>query len=113
LPKDQYVIYGSSCLAIRGIRESNDLDLLVTPNIFKELLKKYPLVDNKKIEINNIEIFDNFNYYYEDLNIFFKDVDFIQGYPFLNLNLVLDIKKRMNREKDLKDIKLIEEYLKK
>ncbi|MBU4381382.1 hypothetical protein L6255_02740 [Candidatus Parcubacteria bacterium] len=39
LPKDQYAITSSGSLAIRGIREANDLDIIVTPKVWKELLQ--------------------------------------------------------------------------
>jgi len=45
LPDDQYAITSSGPLAIRGIREANDLDIIVTPKVWTELSKKYT---NKK-----------------------------------------------------------------
>lgn len=33
LPKGEYIIYGAAPFAIYGIREVNDIDMLVTPRI--------------------------------------------------------------------------------
>lgn len=37
LPADQYVVVGGAALAARGIRETQDIDLVVTPSLFEEL----------------------------------------------------------------------------
>jgi hypothetical protein len=37
LPIGQYVVFGSGPLQIHGIRESNDVDLLVLPGLFEKL----------------------------------------------------------------------------
>ena len=34
-----YVVYGSCPMAIMGLREANDIDLYVSPNIYKQLKK--------------------------------------------------------------------------
>jgi len=41
LPNDQYAIYGSGPLAIRGLKEIHDLDVIVTDELYQELAKKY------------------------------------------------------------------------
>ena len=51
LPKDKFVIFGSGPMAIRGIRNSEDLDILVKEDLWKELSNKYPLYDTKKPSI--------------------------------------------------------------
>ena len=63
---------------------------------------------------------DRYDYVYElldgyDINCrnFIRDnIDFIDGYPVEKLELQLKWKKEQNREKDQKDIVLIERYLK-
>ncbi len=44
LPKGKFSIFGSGPLAIRGLRENKDLDILVTHNLWYKLAKKYPVV---------------------------------------------------------------------
>ncbi|MDP3741387.1 MAG: hypothetical protein Q8R08_03630 [bacterium] len=38
-PKDSYVVFGGSPLALVGIREANDIDLLVSPEVYSQLKK--------------------------------------------------------------------------
>ncbi|MBI3626670.1 hypothetical protein HY224_01340 [Candidatus Uhrbacteria bacterium] len=37
LPKNSYIVFGSCPLAIAGLREANDIDLLVSEEIFLKL----------------------------------------------------------------------------
>ena len=55
LPKDKYIIFGSGPLAVRGIRESKGLDIIVTPDLWDKLVKKYKS-DCRVIRIGRIEI---------------------------------------------------------
>lgn len=114
LPKDKFAIFGSGPLGIRNIRESNDIDLIVKEELWNELRKKYPINKEKydAIIIGNIEIFHKWPPF-EEVNILIDSADIIQGFRFVKLEYVLEWKKFLNREKDLRDIKLIEEYFKK
>jgi len=42
-----------------------------------------------------------------------KEADVIDGIRYVNLETMIKYKKKMGREKDFKDIKLIKNYLKK
>ena len=68
LPADQFAVFGSGPLAIRNIRESNDIDLIVKEKLWQKLSQKYKVEDNKKIQIGKIEI-------YKDWQPWFGDVD--------------------------------------
>lgn len=41
LPPDQYAVISSGVLAVRGIRKADDLDLVVTDSLWKQLTQKY------------------------------------------------------------------------
>ena len=51
LPQNQYLIWGSGPLAIRGIRESWDIDLLVSKRLWSLLAKTYSLSTEKMLRI--------------------------------------------------------------
>jgi hypothetical protein len=118
LPKDQYAIFGSGPLGIRGLVESTDLDLVLTKELFDKLRKQYPVDRDFSIKLGNLELFDrwteDFNY---DANVLIKTADIIQGHRFVKLEYVLEWKKqyyeKRHRDKDKVHIKLIEEYLNK
>ncbi|GAF93599.1 unnamed protein product, partial [marine sediment metagenome] len=50
LPKDKYAIFGSGPLAIRGLRENRDLDIIVKPELWEKLVNEYPI---EAMEIEN------------------------------------------------------------
>jgi hypothetical protein len=44
LPPDEFAITSSGCLAVRGIREANDLDLVVSDKLFDDLSKRKNII---------------------------------------------------------------------
>lgn len=124
LPKGKYAVFGSGPLAIRGLRENKDIDIMVKSGLWKELKKKYPdrikkTKDNKaeSIHLGNIEIleinYQDWSSFIDDPNKLIDQAEIIQGFPFVKLDHLLECKKIMNREKDWKDIELINNYLSK
>lgn len=114
LPKDKFAVFGGGVLAVWGIRETNDLDLVVLPELWEILVKKYPAEKTDwggKIHLTgNIEAVEESKIGSVEETI--KSADVIFGFRFVNLKLMKEWKKKMGREKDLRDIKLIEEYIK-
>jgi hypothetical protein len=109
----QYAIYGSGPLAIRGIREAQDLDVIVKNSFYKKLIEKYPEKEKGKIEFKNdrIEIFPAWNSLMQDAEKAIDRAELIQGFRFIKLKDIMRWKQEMGREKDEKDIELIREYL--
>lgn len=119
ISKEQYLIYGSGPLAVRGLRENNDIDILVTEKVWKELIKKHPTLDSigiddvprKYIKIGHIEIDSLLGAYNIDVEKLFDDADIINGYRFMNLEDLLKYKIYLGRKKDLEDIEKIQKFL--
>lgn len=118
LPKDEYAIISSGVLAIHNIREANDLDIIVTDKVWDKLSQGHPvehLPTTDKISIGNIEILHNWSKEMIEatapLDEQIKTADIIDGHRFVKLDLVKKFKQKLGREKDLKDIKLIDNYL--
>lgn len=113
LPTDEYAVFGSGPLAIRGIKDSNDLDIIVKSDLWDKLTKRYLPQDGqyaKFIRIGSIEIYKNWKPWFSDSDKLINDADIFDGVRFVKLNHVLSWKKEYNREKDKKDVQLIEEY---
>lgn len=110
LPKKQYAIFGSGPLAIRGIRKSEDIDIIVNQTLWNKLVKKYPLNTEFLIKINSIEIYKNWLPWIKDTDKIIEDSETIEGFPFVKLKHVFDWKRKYGREKDKKDIELIKQY---
>jgi hypothetical protein len=121
LPEGQFAVISSGALAVRGIREAKDLDVMVTIPLWNELIKKYPVINQdgvSRIQFNNeIEILDPTRSAYGDQMIvpieeMFAKADVFDSIKFMNLEHLRKIKQKMAREKDLRDIALIDVYLK-
>jgi len=118
-----FLFIGSATLALYGIRENRDLDVVVPIETFISLrfnrdldfrfggsgFYKYSTKDGK------IEIFGQMP---NSCGLsclltkqFLKEAIELNSYKFMPLNKVLAMKKIRRTERDLKDIKLIENYL--
>lgn len=118
LPVDQFAVTSSGPMAVRGIREARDLDIVVTDKLWEELSKKYPVIPRDlcdTLHVGDVEILGNFsknpNSGIATVDEQINTADVIDGIRFVNLNLIIKFKQELGREKDLKDIKLIKEYL--
>lgn len=114
LPKDSFVVVGSSTMVVLGMaEEDNDVDLTVKQEIFdkfKVLGWKQEFFED--IPVLKHEIYDVGTRFYkwqvEDL---LDDAIWVEDVPFMSLQKLLEWKKHMMREVDIPHIKLIEAYL--
>ncbi len=120
LPPEEFVIVSSGSLAVRGIREAKDLDVVVTEKLWNELVKNYPIIEKdgvQRIDCGNyIEILENRSSLFANSHVVpvedvFRDADVIDGIKYISLNHLRKIKETFKREKDIKDIALIDAYL--
>lgn len=120
LPEGQFMICGSAILQLLNIREAKDIDLLVTPELFIELQKngwvknsKYPTtIDNQDQTVGAKQTLDFMKQNYS-LKEALPLAYWYEKIPFINLEMLIDAKTQLGREKDLNDIQLIQEYLSK
>jgi len=127
LPLGKYVVVGGAMEAF-GIRKANDLDIVVTEDLFMELLQRgRKLCECEKCQAkrqrgstdrilkgDGVDILSEYScgdLYYADTNELIKNAAIIDGVPYVQLEELLKWKKASGREKDLKDIVLIEEFL--
>jgi len=114
-PEDKFAIFGSGPLAIRDIRDSGDIDLVVKPEFWQELIKKFPITDKYGgiIEIGEVEVFKDWKPWFEDANLLIDDADFFEGIRFVKLKYLLEWKKAFGRDKDKIDLPMIESLIEK
>lgn len=105
-------------MALVGIRESQDIDFLVSAELFERLrqagwqqITKSPA--DKPLVFEDFEAHDNWNFtaYKTSLKELLASADVVEGVPFASLNEVRKWKVASARPKDIVDIKLIDEYL--
>eukprot|EP01102_Stenamoeba_stenopodia_P014594 TRINITY_DN4869_c0_g1_i1.p1 TRINITY_DN4869_c0_g1~~TRINITY_DN4869_c0_g1_i1.p1 ORF type:complete len:143 (-),score=32.36 TRINITY_DN4869_c0_g1_i1:142-570(-) len=113
LPAGQYAVFGSAVLAAHGLRENYDLDVVVSASLFESLLKKgyTPTPTNASvIRIDDwLEIVKDWT---PTLSVgvdkLIADAEIIDGIPFVQLSYLVESKKLRNKEKDQRDLALIE-----
>ncbi|MDX1536012.1 MAG: hypothetical protein R3346_04605 [Candidatus Spechtbacterales bacterium] len=119
LPRGKYAIFGSGPMTIYKIRDSRDVDIIVTKDLYS-IIKNNPEFKEKTwddgdryLVKDNIGIFHSWNYgeYRPDVDKLIDQAELVEGIPFVPLQEVLKWKKAFGREKDKKDIQLIEKYI--
>lgn len=123
-PSNQFMVVGSGIMAIKGIRDAYDLDIVVSQELFDRCknegwelkpwtrsgrLGKDWLKGNIADLMTEIQSGDE-DYDLEKLK---KDGEFIAGVWFLSLNQLIKFKRNYGRPKDFDDIVLMEKYLSK
>jgi hypothetical protein len=121
LPIGEYAIFGSGPMGIRDLREMHDIDIIITEKIYNEYVRKNGW-EVKNIYENNdcfrglvnhnlcIEMWKDW-YTGWDIIELIKESEIIKGLPFIKLEQLLKWKKFFAKEKDLKDVEIIEKFL--
>lgn len=116
LPMGKFALFGSAPLGIRGLRECHDIDLLVADELWNEKIKegweiKTTGFGNEYLCKGNVEMGKDWGLEGWNVSKLIADAEVIDGLPFVRLESVLKWKKMRGREKDLKDIEMVENYL--
>ena len=121
LPLDQIIVIGSGILDQLGIRPASDIDLAASSDLMKKLseesgdwLKKFD--DNQRFyfvkDDGSAEVWDGWEFdrqavSYDDLLDYVVKYD---GVRFVDLEFLRKWKSWRSREKDVQDVKLIDEW---
>lgn len=117
-PTQQYAIWGSGVLAIRGLRKAQDIDIVVKEPLWHSLANIYPPLNGKYggfyLQIGTMEIWNNMmnmpNLTVEEV---IDAAEMVEGYPFMSLDHTIQWKQFLRRPKDLSDLALIHQMLEK
>lgn len=119
LPIGEYVIFGSGPLKAHGIRESRDIDLLVTGELYSDLSAKgwdkQSTTDGEEFLVNqNVEVYKRWSFgsYNPGTEEIIGRAEIIDDLPFATLQDVIIWKSALGREKDVEDLRLIDDYIK-
>ncbi len=119
LPKGQYIIYGATPFAIYGIREARDIDMFVTPKLYKELeakgwkkAQKGPQDEPVTFDIFEAHNTWDFSPYAPTFDELMSRVTEVEEIAFASLEDVRKWKAASGRPKDIIDLQLIDDYLK-
>ncbi|MFA6416042.1 MAG: hypothetical protein WCW56_00970 [Candidatus Paceibacterota bacterium] len=120
LPIGSYVVFGGGPMSARGIKEAHDIDILTTPEIYEKFKKegweeKTASSGSNFLIKDDYELFRDWNFsfanYNPDPQKVIAEADIIDGVAFASLDEVRRWKSAFAREKDLVDIKLIDDFL--
>ena len=113
LDNQKFIIIGSAALVLKGLKEEcKDIDIAVTKEYNEYLLDTFDCTFEKEIDGYKVYYIDNIInfsvHYYND----YKG-EIIDNYLVQTPKEVLELKRKLNRPKDKKDINLILNYLNK
>lgn len=123
LPTGQYAITGSGPLGIRNLKTIGDIDIIVSQELWNDLAAQYGVTAQngvRKIVFPGgiVEAFQEGSFYSLPVDDKAPTVaeriahaEIIDDLPFDSLDTILYYKHKDGREKDLKDIKLIENWM--
>lgn len=116
-PTGEYVVFGSCPLAVAGIRQSGDIDIVVSkPLLLKLKQDGWSEISTEPTSGVTKDVFDvhdkwNFGNYRPTVEQLLTTATFIEGVPFAALEEVRKWKIISDRPKDRRDVELIDEYL--
>lgn len=120
LASGEYAVFGSGPMWVRGIRESNDIDVIARGKAWEWAKENGNVIikENSRLECaqfanGDIEIYHDWYPGQWNINELIETAEIIENIPFVRLESVIEWKKKMGREKDEKDLILIQEYLSK
>ena len=118
LPIGKYVVVGSGVMAAKGIRDINDVDLLVTENVYEMIGKQDGWTLESKSDgwtlkkgIYEVDKVFKYKEYNPGTDYLINTAEIIEGIPFMQLLELVKFKETLGREKDVKDVELIKNYL--
>ncbi|WP_174493388.1 zinc ABC transporter substrate-binding protein [Acinetobacter sp. Marseille-Q1623] len=118
-PNTDFIIVGGGALVIRNLRETSDLDIVVTAELFEKLKNdnkwSYTIRPNGKPKLYKdfVEVYLDVNTddFQRTTSQLFENADIFNQIQFINLQTLMQLKQSYRREKDLHDIELIQTYL--
>lgn len=117
-PTGSYVVFGACPMALAGLREAGDIDMLVTKELFDSLkvqgwVELVKSSNDKPLTKDDLEVHYkwDFSSYQPTLVQLLDTATVVDGVPFASLQEVREWKLSSARPNDLEDVKLINAYL--
>ena len=100
----KYIIISGAAMVLYGFKEDTpDIDISVTKEYKKELLKNFNCVlENPKTDAYMIDNIVNFG-----SNYYKRRRDYVEGFPVQRVEDLISLKMKLNRKKDKADLKEI------
>lgn len=117
LPVNAYVIVGGAAMAVRDIRETDDIDLVVTPSLFAALersgwRRKQRPNGKPGLRQGRLEAYLDVNTeaFQRSTPWLIEHAEMVSGVPLVDLGTLAGFKASYGRPKDLADLALLETH---
>lgn len=116
LPIGKYALFGSAPLGIRNLKDCHDVDIIVTEDLWNQYKTRgwevRSMPHGSEFLCNgDLELWKDWKPGEWNIAELIDTAEVIDGLPFVTLDRVLKWKELSGREKDLRDIELIREYM--
>jgi hypothetical protein len=116
LPLGKYALFGSAPMGIRNLKDCHDADIIVAEDLWEEYKNKGWEIKNSPFNTiylckEEIELWKEWRPEEWNIRELIGGAEIIDGLPFVRLEKVVEWKKIYGREKDLRDIEVIENFL--
>lgn len=107
LDKEEYIVISGASMVLQGVKEYTfDIDIAVSPEYFEYLISNYECVFERVNEYGKKVCFIgdviNFSTTYYD-----SEYTLVNGIKVQSIESIIELKSKLNREKDKNDIKLL------
>lgn len=118
LPPRQFMVMGSGILEALGIRPANDIDLVVSNDLYETLgsrgwRRETASNGSDRLAHTGFQVYDTWfdEVEYKSLEELLVDAQWVDGIAYNSLRKLILYKARRGAPKDLIDLKLINSYL--
>ncbi len=120
LPLGKYAVFGSALLDVWGLRHANDLDIIVTPELYDQLKSEgweekqangFVMLIKDDANVTTVQDKPTNGDYFPDRIQLISEATIINDCPFVKVEEVIACKTAYGRQKDLNDIKMLQDYL--
>ena len=117
LPVGKYALFGSAPMGIRNLKDCRDADIIVAAEVWEKYSndpawrRQKSASGNEGLANGDIELWRSWNPWFPSVENLIAEAELIGGLPFVRLERVLEWKKQYGREKDIKDVEIIENFL--
>ena len=115
LPSSEYVVVGGASMTIRGLRDTTDTDLVVTPELFDHLeslgWQKKPRPNGQPgLRHGVVEVYLEVSTpsCAPDICSLIARADIREGIPLVEVDTLLAWKRSYGRDKDARDVELLQ-----
>ena len=113
-PAGEYIVIGGGVLETLGIRHTSDLDIVVSPKLYRNYhekrWKEYTQDDGKTIlSHNGYQIMQS--YVGKTLKDLLPHAQYVDNVAYMSIADLIECKRKMGRKKDLADLDLIKAYM--